>query len=723
MTSACTWQGPLPSPPAGDVHLTLLHTADWHSRLLPYDMTVGQVDQDLGLLQENAPFGGAARITHLLRRERARAARVLHLDAGDCFQGAPIFNFFAGEAEIRALSQSGLDAMVIGNHEFDAGGANFARQIARWATFPALAANYLFEDPGDDRPEEPSLARLAQPFSIHDVDGLRVGVIGIANLSSLNTIFEQPNRLGIVPLETTQVAQFYIDQLRPLVDVIVMLTHSGVTADRRLVQSTSGIDVVLGGHLHVVLQPPAVVRDCARIDADGRHYIEVHDPAAPDAPPRRRFCRPRDVLVVHSGAFLKFLGRLDVVLSRDPARVQPELPPDVDRFPELRYEPALDGHEVVSHRYELFPVDARVPEDPIVAEMLEPYARAIAHVENLDLLVGYAPARVPRFGAQGGDSPLGNLIADAMLLRLGIQTDFALTNTTGIRADISPGPVTAEQMFNVFPFENTVARMVLSGREVQELFDFVARRSAGRGCNAQAQIGGARVELNCAGTGPCDPDGEGPAEGQPCAARIGIGSTQVACCPGGRCDDAICGPRGLCDTATGRCMRPVVADASYELATSNYLAQGGSGFRVLERNTTQEDTGLPMRDVLVDFMRNGAPCGADPVTRQLPACGSDADCAPGFVCACPGRSRWDGARCVDDGVCPPATGRCVLRACRDDVARFVAQDECTGVVDPSVAQRCLCDAAADAGEQCKLLACIDERLGARTDGRIRMRAF
>src|SRR5262249_19497928 len=113
------------------------------------------------------------------------------------------------------------------------------------------------------------------------------------------------------------------------------------------------------------------------------------------------------------------------------------------------------------------------------------------------LLVGYALDGSKRNATSGGDSPLGNLISTAMWLRLGIQTDFSLTNSTGIRTDLVPGPVTVEQMYNIFPFHNSITKMQLSGQEVQDLFDFVARRSAGRGCVSQAQIAGARVRINC----------------------------------------------------------------------------------------------------------------------------------------------------------------------------------------------------------------------------------
>ncbi len=85
-----------------------------------------------------------------------------------------------------------------------------------------------------------------------------------------------------------------------------------------------------------------------------------------------------------------------------------------------------------------------------------------------------------------------------MWLRLGIQTDFSLTNTTGIRADLVPGPVTVEQMFNIFPFDNSITKMQLSGVEVQDLFDFVAAPLGGPRLRARRCRSRARVVIDCA---------------------------------------------------------------------------------------------------------------------------------------------------------------------------------------------------------------------------------
>lgn len=735
-TVGCAENTPTPQL-KGQVHLTLIHTSDIHSRLFPYNLQLGQIDAGLGLGSAGTVVnvGGAARVSHIIGRERARADRVLHLDGGDCFQGAPIFNFFSGEAEVRVESAMGTDAMIVANHEFDRGALNLGIQLQQWADFPVLAANYDLEDPS--QPGASPLASIVKPFTVFDVKGLKVGVIGMGNLSSLTSIFDRPNRLGITPLNTTEVAQFYIDLIRPHVDVIVMVTHLGLEVDERMISTTSGIDVVLGGHNHIVLQPPKRVQDCSEYSetaADGtvKHFIVLDGPDAgqagqgctsdsecadgsfcfqqsPDLTASckiKRYCEPRDVILAHSGAFAKYVGRLDLVLSNDKNDFR------------NGYDPA-NGFEVLTHDYQLFPVTENVPEDPVVSSLLEPYHQGLDSLANLDLLVGYALDGSKRNSTSGGDSALGNLIATAMWLRLGVQTDFALTNSTGIRTDLVPGPVTVEQMYNIFPFDNSITKMQLSGVEVQDLFDFVARRSSGRGCVSQVQIAGARLVMDCAQTSPGN-DLPGVATG------IFIGTYQppIQCqsdqdCPGKDGKKLA----GQCDIEAGVCWTPIEPIASYELATSNYLAAGGSGFRVLQRNTTQNDTKVQQRDALVDYIRAGYPCGADD-SGALKACSNDADCdsvGEGYVCACP-EATIEGDFCSSDKTrsCG-GKGACVLSKCRDDIALF-QRKTCEAAPTEAVKQSCEKSLApcASAGEQCKFLSCVDRRLGSYSDGRIKM---
>jgi len=478
----------------------------------------------------------------------------------------------------------------------------------------------------------------------------------------------------------------------------------------------------------------------------------------------KRPCHPRTVRITHSGAFAKYVGRLDLVLSNDPAVVSPTGNP-------ADYDP-INGFEVVTHRYTAFPVTEQVPEDPVLVDLLQPYRRVLDNVADLDILVGYSPGGAKRFATSGGDSPLGNLVGNAIWLRLGIQTDFSLTNSTGIRTDLNPGPITNEQMFNIFPFDNSITKMQLSGEEVQELFDFAARRSSRRGCASQIQIAGARVRINCAGCERedvrCQGNDECVAAGrdeclnghcivrcdtddpcnnklkgslcnreqrfcafEACAETVYIGSNGKTCIDDKECaddpnhvlPDACQKPEGK---GTGVCLSSLKQTNLYELATSNYLAGGGSGFRVLQRNTTQLDTKIQQRDALIDYIRQGKPCGYDPgnhTPEGLKSCTVDQDCGdPAQVCACPGHTSEDRSGtalvCKSEGSCDTSAGRCVLKNCRDEVAQF-HDTRCKGAPQALSCQQNI-GACQLGGEECKILACVDKTIGSFSDNRVTM---
>src|SRR5437773_11916454 len=147
LSTSCTVDRPQPNLKGQDIRLTVIHTSDIHSRLFPYNFVPNTFDQDYGLLPGNGPYGGVARIATLVKRIRRTANRSLWLDSGDAWEGAPVFNLFKGEAEIRALSLAGMDGQVLGNHEFDLGAMQLFTMIDNWSQFPHLVANYQWTDP------------------------------------------------------------------------------------------------------------------------------------------------------------------------------------------------------------------------------------------------------------------------------------------------------------------------------------------------------------------------------------------------------------------------------------------------------------------------------------------------------------------------------------------------------------------------------------------------
>src|SRR6476469_1812514 len=262
--AGCTVERPQPNLVGQDIHLTIVHTSDIHSRLFPYNFVPNTFDQDYGLLPANAPFGGVARIATLVKRIRRTTNRSLWLDSGDAFQGAPVFNMFKGEAEMRSLSLAGMDGEVLGNHEFDLGAKNLFEKIDSWSQFPHLAANYAWDDiPGNQR----SLRDVVEPYHIFDVDGLRVGVIGMGNEDTLSSIYEGGNSLGFRPIDNVIALESYTRLIRPIVDLVVVVSHVGLDADEGLTATdvedqnvtVPGVDLILGGHLHIVTNTPQLL--------------------------------------------------------------------------------------------------------------------------------------------------------------------------------------------------------------------------------------------------------------------------------------------------------------------------------------------------------------------------------------------------------------------------------------------------------------------------------
>jgi 5'-nucleotidase len=318
---------------------------------------------------------------------------------------------------------------------------------------------------------------------------------------------------------------------------MVVAGHLGLSEDEYIGRNVCGVDVILGGHHHVALNPPKIIEfdpdpdivsGLGELEDDDLQSGNLEQTRLGECPESER----RQVILAHPNAFAKFVGRLDVVVR--------------------------DGR-VRSHEWELIPIDDQLPEDPDVAFVLDEYVEEMNRRLDLDRVVTKALTKLNRFGSTGGDSALGNFVAEAMQYRKGVETDFCVTNSLGVRTDVLEGDVDLEQMFNVLPFDNTIATLYLSGADVQELLDFSTDRSASRGCNSQVQVSNVSFTMNC--------------------------RTRKAE------DIVIAG-------------EPLDLESIYELCTNDYIANGGSGFEVLERNTTTIDTGISVRDAVIDYMRD-----------------------------------------------------------------------------------------------------------------------
>ncbi|HUP24450.1 MAG TPA: bifunctional metallophosphatase/5'-nucleotidase [Thermoanaerobaculia bacterium] len=400
--------------PPRTLELTLLHTTDGHARFLEIDArgtTCKPEDAAVGRC-----FGGAARRATAVAQVRAEVPEALLLDAGDQFQGTLFYNRFRGEPIAAVMNQLGYDAMVVGNHEFDDGPPVLA-EFARSILFPLLATNV-------DSSNEPQLSALLQQSAVLEVQGHRIGVVGVIT-EETPSLASPGENLRFLPIEESlrnAVERFEADGI----DVVIALSHAGFQRDREIAAAVAGVDVIIGGHTNTLLSNSAD-------GAEGPYPLVVESP------------RGEPVLVVTAYAYGKYLGRLDVVFDRGVASA-------------WRGEPIL--------------LDATIEPDSQVTALLEPYAVALEGYANE--VIGVAAERLEgeTSACRFRECAMGNLIADA-LLEHGAQhgVEVALQNGGGIRSSIAEGPITVGEVLEVLPFGNAMSTFGLRGADLLEVLE------------------------------------------------------------------------------------------------------------------------------------------------------------------------------------------------------------------------------------------------------------
>lgn len=229
---------------SGGTRITILHTNDVHSRLDPFPMDGSR----------NAGQGGVAARAALIKKIRAQEEHVLLLDAGDIFQGTPYFNVFKGEPELKAMHQMGYDAVIMGNHDFDAGLENFAEKIVTHGKMPVLMSNYGFEGT--------AMESINQPYKVFRKGDLKIGVLGVGiELAGLvpEQLYGKTEYLD--PIQHAS-AQANLLKQKHRCDLVICLSHLGdkyadnKVSDEVLARESADIDLIIGGHTHRFFEKP-----------------------------------------------------------------------------------------------------------------------------------------------------------------------------------------------------------------------------------------------------------------------------------------------------------------------------------------------------------------------------------------------------------------------------------------------------------------------------------
>ncbi len=336
--------------------------------------------------------GGLARVSTLRKRVMQESPHALFLLAGDTISPSVESITYKGAQMIDAWNQVGLDYSVFGNHEFDYGDKELLQRMKE-SKFKWLGANVLDTKTGKPFGDTP-------PFDVRELGGVKVGLLGLTLPETKTTSKPDPTTEFRDPCDT---ARAVIPQMRAAgAQAIVALTHLSLAQDKALARCAPGIDVIIGGHEHTLLQSSSAGVPIFKMTADARE-----------------------------------LGRID-----------------------LNINPATGKVESID--WEIIPVDATVEDDPAFAPVVAKYAKLTS---ELSASVGTTsvPLDARSATSRSEETNIADFIADAF--RRASGADVGLINGGSIRADdvLPAGGLTVRDVLSILPFGNNLSVIELPG--------------------------------------------------------------------------------------------------------------------------------------------------------------------------------------------------------------------------------------------------------------------
>jgi S-sulfosulfanyl-L-cysteine sulfohydrolase len=372
--------------------LTLLHFTDTHAQLETHPEYLPGASPEIQMM------GGFARLKAAIEQERSHCDGPCFLfDGGDEFQGSGPAAWSEGEVILAPLNALGIDVFTPGNWEPAYGPERFKQTMARLAC-PVVCYNFHDKASGE---------RLFPASIILEREGVKVAVVGVTDIGASE---RQP------PAEFRGMDTSRVDGLRDFVselrsrerpDLVVALTHTGLSIARELARQTPELDIVLSGHTHERTAWPIL---------EG------------------------NVIVTEPGSFGSFLGRLDLVLK--------------------------PGGGVATHSFRLIPILAsRYNENPgvkmLVDRSLQPYR------ERMSGKAGKTETVLMRYDLL--ETTADDFIADAV--RETAKADIGFTNGFRFGVPVQPETITEADLWNLLPMDARMKRGWVTGRELREYLE------------------------------------------------------------------------------------------------------------------------------------------------------------------------------------------------------------------------------------------------------------
>jgi 5'-nucleotidase len=555
-----------PNPPGQTAHGNLLAFNDFHGAIDPPGGSGGLIN--------GTPAGGVEYLTTLVKQLRSEAEdsgeRSLTVGAGDLIGASPLVSAgFHDEPSIELMNNLGLELSSVGNHEFDEGTTELRRMqfggchptdgCQDGDGFSGASFNYLAANVVDTRTHLPFL----DPISIKMVQGVPVGFVGMT-LEATPTIV---NPAGITTVEfknEIETANHYASVLRMLgVKSLVLLIHQGgqqsVSSDvSSCVGFTGGIAPIVAG-----LDP------AYGIVVSG-HTHRFYSCALPNS-------AGQNIVVTSAGSNGQLVTDISYTMDKK-----------TNQFI------SVEAHNVIVENGVRNPdgswqivsgVPVRNPDlvDPSAKVIADKYRAAIAPIANR--VIGSITADISRTTVPSGESPLGDVIADAQLAYTSsANAVIAFMNPGGIRADLpyalssggeAAGQVTYGECFTVQPFNNLVVTQSFTGAQIKEVLEQQFAGYAGQSTTRILQV------------------------------SHGFTYTYT--------ESAALGSRVSDIKLNGTALDPA---ASYLVTTNDFLANGGDGFTNLKLGTGRVTAPGFDIDALTAYIGAGpvAPGPADRIT-------------------------------------------------------------------------------------------------------------
>jgi 5'-nucleotidase len=349
--------------------------------------------------------GGLGRVLTLKKLIQQENPNTLFLMAGDTISPSVESITYKGAQMIEAWNAVGLDYATFGNHEFDFGPEVLVQRIKE-SKFGWIAANVI-----DKRTGQPF--GDAKRFVVREFGGVKVGLFGLVLPETKITSRPGENVEFRNPCDT---AKNVVSELHGQgVKVVVALTHLSMREDKEVARC-AGVNLIIGGHEHTLLESHAGAAPIFKMTADARE-----------------------------------LGRIDLNIS--------------------------PTGELDSIDWKVIPVDSATKEAPEFAAVYRKYANLLAELAKP---IGRTRVALDARSKENRtrETNVGNFIADAF--RKATAADVGLVNGGSVRADtiIGPGRLTQRDLLSILPFKNKLVKIEVTGATLRAALEHGVSRSA-----------------------------------------------------------------------------------------------------------------------------------------------------------------------------------------------------------------------------------------------------